>query len=543
MPDAPPPPAAPPPGRPTGPPVAVGPQPGPGVPPLDRPRAPRAPVLTPRAVVAVAAAGILAAVAVPGHRLGLGAVVAALVTGAAVTVARRHRHPTGDGSGRDEPTPAEHDDADVASRLDRLAAPSAAGLAGALVLLPVWTDAWWVLLVTSMAALGLAVLATGGGATWRGIATTTVRTVPALGTAARDTVAAGRQATRAAPTGARLVRTTVVTVTVLVVFGGLFASADAVFADLLARYLLPDLSLGPLLRRTVLAVVVLLGAGALVALRPSPGGDRPIGAPRRRLVAGEWWTPLAALVVLFAAFLSVQAGSLFTDHATVVATPGVTYASAARTGFAQLLAIAFLTLVVVAVVGRYAVPRHRTDELLRRWLVGALGVQTLAVLASALHRLVLYEQAYGFTRDRLVAHATILWLAALFAVVLALGALRATRHLPRATVAVTALALLVFGIVRPDAVIAAGNVARFEATGDLDVDLLASLSADAAPALATLPDPVRACVDGARRDAWTGDPVGRLEPDTSWLAWNVARSRAADLAPPTGPARCPAPGG
>ena len=49
---------------------------------------------------------------------------------------------------------------------------------------------------------------------------------------------------------------------------------------------------------------------------------------------------------------------------------------------------------------------------------------TLVILASALKRLGLYEEAFGFTRLRLMAHGAILWLGGLFVLVAAAGALR-----------------------------------------------------------------------------------------------------------------------
>ena len=105
------------------------------------------------------------------------------------------------------------------------------------------------------------------------------------------------------------------------------------------------------------------------------------------------------------------------------------------------MAAAALTLAVIALA--------RRDGLALRILLGLLCALTLVVLASALKRLELYEEAFGFTRLRLLAHAAILWLAALFAAVAAAGALHRTAWLPRATVALSALAALAFAAREP----------------------------------------------------------------------------------------------
>jgi hypothetical protein len=155
----------------------------------------------------------------------------------------------------------------------------------------------------------------------------------------------------------------------------------------------------------------------------------------------------------------------------VLQTAGLTYAEYAHQGFGQLMAAAALTLAVIALA--------RRDSPVLTLLIGLLCALTLVVLASALKRLELYEEAFGFTRLRLLAHAAILWLGALFVLIVAAGALKRTRRLPRATVALSAAAALAFALANPDARIAEHNLERFEETGKIDRVYLVHLSADA----------------------------------------------------------------
>ena len=229
------------------------------------------------------------------------------------------------------------------------------------------------------------------------------------------------------------------------------------------------------------------------------GGPRPVVEPvppaGSRLGRTESTVPLIALVALFAAFVALQLSALYAGHDYVLRTAGLTYAEYAREGFAQLLAAAALTLAVIAAAARWAS--------VSRLLLGALCVLTLVVLASALTRLDLYMDAYGFTRLRLSAEAVILWLGAVFALLLIAGAARRWGWLPRATVALTAAAMLAFAISNPDRRIATENLKR---TGPVDERVLRGLSADAAPAL-----PCRLRT--------------RPEPD-GVIAFNLGRSRA-----------------
>jgi hypothetical protein len=208
----------------------------------------------------------------------------------------------------------------------------------------------------------------------------------------------------------------------------------------------------------------------------------------RRLQPAEWLPALALLDLLFAAFVTVQLTVLFGGHDHVLRTTGLTYAQYARQGFVELIVAAALTLAVAAVAGRHAARANATQRRALSVLTGLLFALTLVVLASALRRLGLYEDAYGFTRTRLFAHGVILWLAALFVLVAVLTAL------------------------------AERNAARFAGSGRIDTSYLNGLSADAVPRLTQLPPAVRACS--------LSEQAARLSDRDGVAEANIARSRA-----------------
>jgi hypothetical protein len=229
----------------------------------------------------------------------------------------------------------------------------------------------------------------------------------------------------------------------------------------------------------VLGLFVALGGGLVSArLQPVAVAARPA---RHALGTVEARIALGALVALFAAFIAVQASTLFGGQRHVLDTAGLTYAEYARSGFAQLLAVAALAFVVLGAARRWA-PGERL-------LPAALCVLTLVVCVSALRRLGLYEETYGFTRLRFTAHAALLYFAALFALVLV------TRS-PRAVVALTASTVLAFALSDPDRRIATHNLERYERTGKIDVGYLMTLGPDATPALAGVVPPPCVADDG-----------------------------------------------
>ncbi len=229
-------------------------------------------------------------------------------------------------------------------------------------------------------------------------------------------------ASRTSRTWAPALRTVAVSALLVLVFGLLFASADAVFARW-AGAVVPDVTGPTVLLRAVLAAVVAGGtlAGVYVALNP-PKVEHvalPAGSPVTRPF--EWLVPVGAVVVLFAVFVAAQLTVMFGGHAYLQRTTGLTYAEYVHQGFGQLTVATLLTLAVVAVAARKAPRSSGRERLLLRAVLGALCLLTLVVVASALYRMHVYEEAYGFTRLRLLVSVFEGWLGLVVLMVLGAG--------------------------------------------------------------------------------------------------------------------------
>lgn len=311
------------------------------------------------------------------------------------------------------------------------------------------------------------------------------------------------------------VRAVGIGVLVSIPFAALFLSADAAFAALADST--PRPQLGSVPGRVIAFVLVLLAAVGL-ALTAQRRRRTRTQSERTGLSRIEWVLPLALLDALFFAFVAVQVTVLFGGNEHVLRTAGLTYSEYARQGFWQLIAAAALTLAVVKGATAFARPQDRREQLLLRGLLAGLCASTIVIVASAVHRLLLYEDAFGLTRLRLAALAFSLWLGGVFALLLLLGALRRSSHFPRAAVAWAGLALIAFSVSNPDGRIAERNVERWRESGHIDLDYLSGLSADAVPALDELPAPLR-------QQALAGIEM-RLAEAAPWSSANVSRARA-----------------
>ncbi|WP_017589182.1 DUF4153 domain-containing protein [Nocardiopsis ganjiahuensis] len=530
--------------------------------PPPRPRAPlpEAPVWLPLAVFGVGVLGLFLATF---DRPGIGLVITGLAAGLTAFTALLVRpsipesaEDGADGSLGEDPEEGTGDSGEEADGFEDRTGPDRyrhawsavyGVLATALLATAALRDAGWVLTWTLTAAFFLASLAFAvhNPAARHSTVGAAAGSVALLRNAFAVPVFLGRPLVRFKASNRALVPalvTTGTTLGLLVVFGGLFAFADPVFAAHVENlFSAPDLSVGGLHPIGALLAALFTGAAVLAARRgtaprrPVPGSVTPratppgfpVPAPDPEASAPPWpvwvWTvPLGALAALFTAFLAVQATAMFGGDEYVQRVAGVIYAEYARQGFFQLVVVSLLVLGVVALVVRL-VPGLSGTRLLRNSMLGALCFLTLVILASAMMRLQLYIDVFGLTRLRVAAEAWIVWSALLFVLILVAGVLdslgRRTRWLPRAAVALGAVALTVFAYSDPDLRIAESH--HDLDLAEVDTWYLRGLSADAVPGLIELEGDDRGCAL---------DRIGdRLRTADGFGAGNLSRERARSL--------------
>jgi len=229
-----------------------------------------------------------------------------------------------------------------------------------------------------------------------------------------------------------VLRGALIALPILVVFVGLLATADLVFGDLVEDAL-KWVDLERVTETIGRALVILVSGtfflGALItALRARTPGDligehEPIVNP----FVIETVIVLGAVLTVFGLFGSIQIQYLFGGESNITAA-GYTYSEYARRGFGELVWAAFLSLGLIFALGHWG----RRNDQRQRWifigLSSALVLMLGVALASALIRLQLYENAFGFTRLRAYTHIFIFWLAALLVAFLVLLSMRRLRR-------------------------------------------------------------------------------------------------------------------
>lgn len=314
---------------------------------------------------------------------------------------------------------------------------------------------------------------------------------------------AGRHRTRAFGRGIAIAAP------VLLVAGGLLASADSSFASLVRGD-----SMWTAVGHVVLAS---LGAAAIAGLVRAGLVARRAPEPSRPVMGGvEAAVVLGLLAVLYAGFVLARL------RQTPVGAGARALSDEARAGFFQLVAVAVLTVLVLVAI-RVLAGRRRAV------VVPALVVValTMTLVGIALHRLDKYSDGYGLTPLRMATTWFSVWLGVVVAVV---GLSYVVTFSPRtvaAAIGTTAVVGLVgWNAVDPDAHIARVNLDRAVDGLRFDAAALGELSADAVPVIVDrLED-----LDPNQRElvvmAMCANHTDRSESDG--LGWNRARAEAAD---------------
>ena len=301
-----------------------------------------------------------------------------------------------------------------------------------------------------------------------------------------------------------IVRGLLLATPLLLVFGALFASADAAFNSAILDAFSFDASDVMITLFIVLVLAIFIGGLFRRLYWPSKPAMVPVSEPqegKRPLGQTELVVALGLVDLLFVTFVGFQFRFLFGGSQHVAKVAGLTYAQYARGGFFELAIVAGLTIPML--IGAQAlIPLG--DRTFKRWFIAlgsVLSACVFVILGSALDRMSLYVHFYGLSELRLFTTLFMGWLGVTLAWLCISSILRKKSFSFGALVAGYAFVLLANWI-NPDALIAHTNL---DAAKNPDLGYLATLSIDAAPVISSHLD--------------------RLPPTERNKLWNGARSR------------------
>lgn len=329
----------------------------------------------------------------------------------------------------------------------------------------------------------------------------------------------------------QIVRGILISIPFLIIFILLFSSADLVFQ----KYMSDLVNINVEGETIVRILLVLLVSCAFVGAYSYIFNVKKevIGSKERKLRIGsiESYILLGSVNLLFLIFISVQITYLFGGQSNI-SSLGFTYAQYARRGFFELIGVAVISFFLLFGLDRYIHREKGSSLRIFKILSSLLVVEVIVIMVSAFMRLLLYEDAYGFTTLRLYSHVFIIFLTVVFGLLIYKVLKNGKESNFSLGVFLSAILFLAgMNVLNPDAFIAQKNIQRFNDGKKLDVYYLTTLSDDALPVTVKMLDISDESVKGEFAYYMYWKMQGRISSN-NWQSFNISRNRAKEIIAP-----------
>lgn len=326
----------------------------------------------------------------------------------------------------------------------------------------------------------------------------------------------------------QIVRGILISIPFLIIFILLFSSADLVFQKYMSDLVSINIEGETIVRIFLVLLVSCVFVGAysyIFNVRKEVIGDKE----RRFSIGGiESYILLGSVNLLFLLFISVQITYLFGGQSNI-SSLGFTYAQYARKGFFELIGVAVISFFLLLGLDKYIKREKGNDLRIFKILSSLLVIEVVVIMISAFTRLLLYEDAYGFTTLRLYSHVFIIFLTIIFALLI-YKVLKNGKESNFSLAVFLSVILFLAGmnILNPDVFIAQRNIERFNDGKKIDVYYLTTLSDDALPVTIKMLNVSDESIKGEFAYYMYWRMQGR-DSSNNWQSFNISRNRAQDI--------------
>ncbi|MBC8390006.1 MAG: DUF4173 domain-containing protein [Actinobacteria bacterium] len=247
-------------------------------------------------------------------------------------------------------------------------------------------------------------------------------------------------------------------------------------------------------------------------------------------------TVLSLLNIVYAVFSVIQFAYLFGGQSFILPS-SYTYAEYARRGFFELVAVTVINFIIILIAVSFIRKENRKIHMASKVLLSFLVFFTFVLLVSAFYRMLVYEQAYGFTYLRIFVQAFMVLLFFLF-IVNIIYIWYTKLPIIKSYFVMSLMIYIVLNFINVDLIIARNNIDRYLETGQIDMDYLKGLSYDA------IPEMERLIYSGSKNSNTTGiieqdiksevivflgEKKLELEDQKHWQSLNISRYRASQI--------------
>jgi hypothetical protein len=241
-------------------------------------------------------------------------------------------------------------------------------------------------------------------------------------------------------------------------------------------------------------------------------------------------TILVLINVIYAIFSVIQFAYLFGGSSFVLPS-SYTYAEYARRGFFELVVVSIINFGILLFGITFVKKDNKKIFTAIRILLTLLVIFTLILLVSAFYRMLVYEQAYGFTYLRIFVQTFMIMLFFIF-----IASIIYIWHLNFPVIKsyfIIALAIyIIMNFANVDVIIAENNIDRYFDSGQIDMHYLKGLSYDAIPGMQKLLTSDSYPSESEKKQIseeileYFKQKKSELESQKSWQSFNISKYRA-----------------
>jgi len=285
-----------------------------------------------------------------------------------------------------------------------------------------------------------------------------------------------------AKTSSKILIGLIISLPLILIFGGLFASADLIFREWIKNLFDFQINVHNAWRFVRTIILFLFFCGVLSAyglqkrfLKPLSEKEQKAKKKKRdHLIAN---VTLSLLNIFFLIFIFLQIMFLFGDH-EVIEKYDISYADYVHQGFYQMCVIAVFVLIISYMMIRI---NKSVKFDFMKVLNGVFIIQALIIAASALKRMFLYQEAYGLTVLRFLVWHFIIYIGLiLFALLLVILFKKHYRLFVKLALLISIVYLMFMTGVNIQSRVAKENIDRYLSGQDKEIDMeyLFKLSTD-----------------------------------------------------------------
>ena len=241
-------------------------------------------------------------------------------------------------------------------------------------------------------------------------------------------------------------------------------------------------------------------------------------------------TLLVLINAVYAVFSIIQFAYLFGGSSFVLPS-SYTYAEYARRGFFELVIVSIINFGILLFGITFVKKDNKRIFVAIKALLTLLVIFTFILLISAFYRMLVYEQAYGFTYLRIFVQAFMIMLFFLF-VINIIYIWYPKLPIIKSYFIISLAIYIIMNFANVDIIIAKNNISRYFETGQIDMVYLKGLSYDATSEMQRLLISVKSSSDSEEKQIaeeiieYFNERKLDLEYQKSWQSFNISKCKA-----------------